>query len=511
VLPFAVFLNDNRAEAQLDSRLALYALVVLVLGVVTVAVADRLRGASARERAAVVFAVAAFAFFHYQLALSLAELVGIPADAGTVELVLWLVLFAAAIAVAVRLSRHPAAWNYVAVAGALLLALPVIQYGAFEAGASDATGSVDEETRTPGAGLETSSKPSAPLPERRPDVYFFLLDGYARADQLESTLGYDNSGFLRSLEGRGFRVHDAATAAYPATFLSLASTLSMEYSAPPGEVGEYAPFYDAIEGDNETVRAFHGLGYRFVFATDYSSFDCADEVDLCLEAEESGIDVLIGERETAILRAAPLAEVLPAVGVHASPLTGYLTPESVVERVEAERSDDPVFVYSHILAPHPPYRYLPGCELKTDLTNPSLIYWGEGEGSGGEEYTQAVECINRSLLASVDTILERRRDAIIVIQGDHGPKFGIDFQRPLSEWSTVELQQRLPILNAQRLPSSCSGTDARAELAVNTFRYVLGCITGRPPDPLPPRHFMVDLDQGMVERVDEAVLVPPNR
>lgn len=511
-LPFAVFLNDNRAEAELDPGIALYALVVLVLGLLAVVAVDRLRGASARERAAVVFAAAAFVFFHFQLARSVAELTGFSAGAGAAALVVWLILFVAALVIASRLSRHPVAWNYVVVAGVLLLALPVIQYGYFKATASDTAGTGGDSAGVSAPRVQAGeTSPSTALAGQRPDVYFFLLDGYGRADQLEATVGYDNSRFLRLLERRGFEVHDTATAAYPLTFLSLASTLEMDYPAPVGELGAHTPFFDAIEGDNETVGAFHELGYRFVFATDYSSFECGDQVDLCVEPREGVIDVLIGERERAILQATPLAEVLPALGIHASPLSGYLSPEDVVEEVERERSDGPVFVYSHILAPHPPYRYLEGCELKTDLRNPSLVYWGEAEGSGGEEYRQAIECINRSLLASVDTILARQRDAIIVIQGDHGPKFGIDFQRPLSEWSKAELAQRFPILNAQRLPRDCSPSGPRAGFAVNTFRFVLGCITGRAPDPLSPRHFMIDLEQGQIERTDEAVLVPGQR
>ncbi len=488
-LPFAVFLNDNRAEAELDPGIAGYALGLLTLGLGAVVAVDRLHGAAARERVAVVFAAAAFVFFHFELARQAVELVGFSANAGAAALGAWLILFVAAFVIAHRLSTHPVAWSYAVVAGVLLLALPAIQYGYFKATESEAAyaGSKSAPDFTSGAG-------------RRPDVYFFLLDGYGRADQLEATVGHDNSGFLRSLERRGFEVHDEATAAYPLTFLSLASTLEMGYPAAPGELGSYERFFDAIEGDNRTVDAFHELGYRFAFATDYSSFACGDQVDLCVEPSQSTVDSLIGEREHAILRATPLVEVLAAAGVHASPLSGNLSPEDVVVEVERRRSDEPVFVYSHILAPHPPYRYLDGCELKADIQDPSLIYWGDADGAGGEEYRRAIGCVNRSLLASVDAITAER-DAIVVIQGDHGPKFGIDFHRPLSEWSEAELQQRYPILNAQRLPPGCSETGVRAGLAVNTFRFMLGCITGRKPDPLPPRQFMADLEAGRIERV----------
>jgi hypothetical protein len=506
-LPFAVFLNDNRAEAQLDTTIALYALVVFAIGLAGVLAADRLRGPQARERAAVVFALAAYAFFQFQLARDVADWVGLSRDSAAATLLVWLALFAAAVAIALRLSRHPAAWNYGAVVGVLLFAFPAFQYGEFKLSDSSAEASAGVERAPKPAGGEPTTSGAAAAKEP-PDVWYFLLDGYARADVLAATVGYDNSGFLRALERRGFEVHDDALAAYPETFLAQASTLDMELPATEGELGEHTPYYEAIEGDNETVRAFGDLGYEYAFGSDYSSFDCTDAVDLCVLPEADAIDVLIGERERAILAATPLIEALPALGIHPSTLRGYLSPEEMVADTERGRSGAPVFAYAHILTPHPPYRYLEGCELKDDLRDPSLIDWGQSAAEGGEGYTRAVECVNRGLIAAVDAILARDPGAIILIQGDHGPKFDeMNFHRPLSDWSPEELQQRFPILNAQRLPRDC-GSGPRAGFAANTFRYVLACITGEPADALPVRHFMIDLENTRIEAVDRELLTP---
>ena len=498
-LPFAVFLNDNRAEAQLDTTIALYALVVVAIGIGAVVLADRLRGGAARERAAVVFAAGAYAFFHFQFARDLTETLGLPPDSAAATLLVWLALFAVAIAIAVVLSRHSAAWSYAAIAGGLLLAFPAVEYGDFKLSGSSAE-----------ASAEGDEAPAAPRAAgERPDVWYFLLDGYARADVLQDTVGYDNSGFLRALERRGFDVHDDATAAYPETFLSLASTLDMEFPAREVELSDHSPYYAAIEGDNETVDAFGELGYEYAFGSDYSSFDCNDNVDLCVLPEADAIDVLIGERERALLAATPLIEVLPTLGIHPSTLRGYLSPEEMVADTEAGRSGDPLFAYAHILSPHPPYRYLEGCELKEDLRNPSLIDWGLSDSSGGEEYARAVECVNESLLAAIDEIVERDPGAIVVIQGDHGPKFdAMNFHRPLAEWSEEELRTRFPILNAQRLPRRCEPSGPGAGFAANTFRYVFACITGEPADPLPIRRFMIDLENERIEAVDEELVEP---
>ncbi|MCD6014630.1 MAG: sulfatase [Solirubrobacterales bacterium] len=489
-LPFAVFLNANRADLDFDAILGLYALVLFVPGVVVLIVADRRRGPVARERAAVVFAAAAFVLFQFQFARSLADVFGLDSD--PVAVAIWVALFAAAVVLAIRISRHSLAWNYAAVAGALLLALPVVQYAHFRA-------------TTPAFDLGASATPTqlSRPGAQAPDVYFFLLDGYGRADQLEQTIGFDNAAFLGALARRGFQVHEKAAAAYPVTFLSLAATLSMGYPAAPGELEDHTPFFDAVGGDNEVVDAFHRLGYEFAFASDYSSFDCGEQVDLCIEPRTAGIEGVGGEREVAILGATPLATLLPALGLHLSPLRGYLSPQDVVREVARERSGEPLFAYAHLLTPHPPYRYLEGCGLREDLTEPEIDYWGEAAGEGGEQYRQAIECVNRSLLRAIDGIEAEDPNAIIVIQGDHGPKFGIDFHRPLSDWSQRQLDTRFAIMNAQRLPARCARESPRAGLAVNTFRIILGCIVGKRLPLLRPRELMIDLEQGEVEQVNQ--------
>jgi Sulfatase len=504
-LPFAVFLEQNRTEAQLDPTLALYALFVFAIGVASVLAADRLGGPEARERAAVVFGVAAYVFFHFQLTRDVADWIGLSRDSGAATLLVWVVLFALGVALAVRLSRHTAAWNYLAVVGVLLFAFPAFEYGEFKLSASGAAASAGEG---PAPEPEGGSGVS-PQTERRPDVWYFVLDGYARADVLESVVGHDNSGFLGALERRGFQVHDEAAPAYPETFLSIASTLDMRLPLTEGELGDHTPYYEAIEGDNETVRALGELGYEHAFGSDYSSFDCGGDVDLCVLPQADTIDVLIGERERALLTATPLIEVLPSLGIHPTTLRGYLSPREWVGDVESRRSGGPLFAFAHVLAPHPPYRYLEGCELKTDLRNPSLIQWGDSGGEGGEEYARAVECVNGELLDAVDAILAEDPRAIIVIQGDHGPKFdGMNFHRPLSEWTPRELRQRYPILNAHRLPTGCRPDDPTAGFAPNTFRYVLACVTGEPAEPLAERYFMTDLESNRVEEVDEELLAP---
>jgi hypothetical protein len=62
-----------------------------------------------------------------------------------------------------------------------------------------------------------------------PDVYYIILDGYARGDVLEELYSFDNSDFIAALQARGFYVAEASQANYPQTAFSLASSLNMAY------------------------------------------------------------------------------------------------------------------------------------------------------------------------------------------------------------------------------------------------------------------------------------------
>src|SRR5687768_3708765 len=73
------------------------------------------------------------------------------------------------------------------------------------------------------------SLPTLTEPAIKRDIYYIVLDGYARSDILEEMFAFDNSEFIRNLQDTGFFVPDSSRSNYPATPLSIASTLNMDY------------------------------------------------------------------------------------------------------------------------------------------------------------------------------------------------------------------------------------------------------------------------------------------
>lgn len=63
----------------------------------------------------------------------------------------------------------------------------------------------------------------------KPEIYYIVLDAYARQDILEEIYDYDNSPFTSALRQRGFFVAEASNSNYAVTEFSLASTLNMAH------------------------------------------------------------------------------------------------------------------------------------------------------------------------------------------------------------------------------------------------------------------------------------------
>lgn len=63
----------------------------------------------------------------------------------------------------------------------------------------------------------------------KPDIYYIILDGYARGDVLQEVYTFDNTEFLDALSSRGFFIADQSHSNYSQTQLSLASSMNFEY------------------------------------------------------------------------------------------------------------------------------------------------------------------------------------------------------------------------------------------------------------------------------------------
>jgi hypothetical protein len=144
------------------------------------------------------------------------------------------------------------------VVGLAALLMPLVSLGTFifRAQTDDA-----RATRIPAVVL----RPLADEPS--PDIYYIILDGYARSDTMAEAIGLDNSEFIAFLEGQGFYVAPESRANHNWTSLSIASSLNLTLAQHLGAnmlPGYYpTPFIDFIR-HSLVRRSLEEIGYRTI-------------------------------------------------------------------------------------------------------------------------------------------------------------------------------------------------------------------------------------------------------
>ncbi len=298
-----------------------------------------------------------------------------------------------------------------------------------------------------------------------PDIYYFILDSYGSADLLRQAYGYDDSAFIRDLEGAGFYVAVCSQSNYDRTELSLGSSLNMDYlqnledTFIPANIDRSHLWndlrYNAVRLDLEKA------GYKTVaFATGFAWSEI-DDADVFLTPPSPLLE--LNEFDTLLLRTTALQPLAGPGLLDLDQLDGQRFRERTLFDFSSidqlARMPGPKFVFVHVIAPHPPFVFGPDGS-PTDpgrFLNPQRLYTPDQYAAG---YQNMVTFINQKVVKAVDTLINQSAvTPVIVLQGDHGP------------WLQTGSNQ-FRILNAYFLPGHQDRLYATIS-PVNTFRLIL--------------------------------------
>jgi hypothetical protein len=365
------------------------------------------------------------------------------------------------------------------VIGIIAVILPIAQIGYFEARTAFLTNNQSRPTITSaGLGLQI---PDGKIP---PDIYYIILDTYTRADAMEHDFGFDNSGFLNSLEQKGFYVASCSQSNYPSTELSLTSSLNLDYlislnkdfSPPNTNIDDLYPFLQ-----NNTVQSvLRDLGYKFIaFDSGYSPTDFRNA-----DYYYSPLTDIMGALTIGGLNPFEVILMQNSAGIwlydyslNHPELKVFFDYSFIMYRNRMTYAMDnlrgigtlpgPKFVFVHLLAPHNPFAFGPNGEFlirnfpftlnnDRDAANPPDFAAG---------YTNEVSYLNKRFLEIVDQLISKSATPpIIIIQGDHGiPR--------IPGWN-------MAILNAYYLPDGGNSKLYSSISPVNSFRIVFDTYFG---------------------------------
>jgi hypothetical protein len=326
---------------------------------------------------------------------------------------------------------------------------------------------------------------------RTPDIFFVLLDGYARQDVLADLYQFDNSAFLGALEERGFEVAEDSRAPYVQTLLSMAAIFNLDYLT--GFAPDLDPKSEDRVGLSESI--WNGAAIRSLKARGYSTASFATGYTM---TEFRGADRYLvpgdnlSEFSRLLISTTPL-QVLFDAGSRAKRQRHRI--EYVFQRLpELKRADGPLFVLAHIIAPHPPFVF------GENADGESGSRWSEmADGSHRavtekqraeyrQRYRQQLAAVNGLATEAIDGLLERPdgQRPVIVLASDHGP--GSELRWHSQE--ETDLRERLASLFAIYLPEGAAGEGLPEPMTpVNTFRMIFNRYQGADYPMLPARSF----------------------
>lgn len=318
-------------------------------------------------------------------------------------------------------------------------------------------------------------------PAISPHILYLVPDRYPSNSVARDLLGYDNALFTDKLESLGFHVWQNQYANYGKTFVSLASTLNMDYLSPAfgqlSGVASYLPMIRLMQ-DNQLLRILKTHHYRYVHMGDWwEPTRTSPYADVTLSS------AWLNEFTGTYLLTTPLAPISPLLNTLQD--TCARLDRQAGLALESVRREDPQFIFWHIFSVHPPYVF----DSNGDCSSPVSPHDWQTES---RTITTQIPPTNARLLRFITAVLEQSsRPVVIVLQADEGPLDQEELARVDQDFLRLSPERKrlkYGILNAIYLPSGDYGDFAAQQSPVNNFRLVLQDMFGEPLPMLPHRH-----------------------
>ena len=237
----------------------------------------------------------------------------------------------------------------------------------------------------------------------RPNFYYFIFDEFARQDVLKKYTGYDNTPFLKGLEGQGFKVSYSSDSGSDNTRISVGNLLHYSYR------------YKSISETNRGIRrpplleVFKKAGYRTYATSPYYQFD-ADLLDVALRSLTVPASLSI---EKAVKAGSFFAYLNrgESEAVREDRLGLLKRAGSIIE----EPAKSSKFLFFHILFPHEPFVF---DQNGDPVADENMHNWADPR-----YYMGQVIFLSQKINELTTMILERDPQAVVLYQSDHGARF----------------------------------------------------------------------------------------
>ncbi|MBI2258853.1 MAG: sulfatase-like hydrolase/transferase [Flavobacteriia bacterium] len=270
-----------------------------------------------------------------------------------------------------------------------------------------------------------------------PNIYYFILDGYANNQTLKKYYNFDNKLFLNYLKSEGFFVQDTVYSNFYATEKSLTSTLNMDCYTKNSIYSNTV--FKTLKENGYTINVIKS-GYTVT-----ANFEHADQLYQPVGLNELERNLL----EHTILR---LDDIIGSTVFHR--LKNQI---NAIDLFIIDKQNQ--FNFIHIVAPHPPYVFDRNGRKITSI-NKSVNNW-----EPKERYIDQLVYISKIMRSKIEKIKREDKNAIILIQSDHGPYISSKNKKEIFE-------ARALIFNCIYGPESLKKKFKSTNTSVNTFIHI---------------------------------------
>ncbi|MFH1644760.1 MAG: hypothetical protein ABIA74_06340 [bacterium] len=302
--------------------------------------------------------------------------------------------------------------------------------------------------------------------KKLPDIYYIILDTYTSEKALKKYHDKDISWFTDNLKKKGFYIAQDSFCNYVCTEISLASSLNMiHHDNFPREMF-YGFLHHQIK-NNLIIKFLKNLNYKHV----YIGYDIPLVIkDLNKRSLVNDIKDYFTASFYDMIR--PFSFIPCVLGgwslwyYHWTKLEAYRHRNTILNNLinleNVINIDGPKFVFTHIECPHAPYVFDENGDY-VDV-DPDMAYAAQ------------TEFISRKIDKVLDLILDRNKNSVIILQGDHGlPITGTFAGGEIERFTDFDYEVKLvfPILNAYYFPFSDDKKNLYNNISpVNSFRIL---------------------------------------
>ncbi|MFT3843573.1 MAG: sulfatase-like hydrolase/transferase [Lacibacter sp.] len=264
--------------------------------------------------------------------------------------------------------------------------------------------------------------------KKMPSVYLIVLDEYSGNETLEKS-NFSNQKFLSGLSSEGFRIVRNAHSNYNSTIPSIASLFSCNYVGDslwknPYSTEGYVKWLSEIK-NNQVISMFKKLGFEI---KNYSPFPIEASgktyntrfipTHTTLIVSNTIFDDIIELTPLFIARRIGSDNVMKRMLLNIG-RDNFTAIEQVLKDVDKQKKE-PVFCYTHLMMPHPPF-------IMDSLGNVNVDYFRRANLSQAEKnntYLQYLRYTNDIVLNLVKHIKAGTKgESVIILMSDHGSRF----------------------------------------------------------------------------------------